>query len=215
MNTDTIDGRRSFSSRSATLLAPPSWLLASAAVVVPGGGHLLLGHLWSGLAWLGAVSLLGAIVGGAWQALPRLWRAVAVMGLPPEAAVWTVGAAAAAIALFHSASVLSARALAPDATPHPVLACAASALVPGWGQVLNRDLVRAGLLLVGAWTVVIAWVLASHPVQEMLSVYRLQLPAPLSLLGAAPARWALVAGLWPLAVYDAGASAYMARRYGN
>jgi len=204
--------RRGSPRPTGAVASVPAWLPASAAVAIPGAGHLVLGRVRSGLSWLGTASLLGAIVAAVWRFLPRLWQAAAVLGLPSEAAVWTLGAAAAAIALVHPASALSARALVPRGTPHPVVTCSASAIVPGWGQLWNRDLARAGLFLVGTWVVVAAWTLSSHPVQELLVAYRLHLPAPLALLATAPARWALVAGIWPLAVYDAGASAYAARR---
>ena len=195
------------------LPATGAWLPASAAMAVPGAGHFLQGRLRAGLFWLAAVALMATVVAGMWQFLPRLWQAFAVLGLPSEAAVWTLGTVAAAIPLVHSASVLSSRALAPRAAPHPAIACSASALVPGWGQVLNRDLIRAAWFLLGAWVTVAAWTLASGPVQELLVAYRLNLPAPLDLLRSAPARWALIAGIWPLSAYDAGASAVMARRW--
>jgi hypothetical protein len=188
-----------------------AWLSASAALVIPGAGHVLLGRVRAGLVWLGVAALAGAVGAATWGFLPRLWQAAAVLGLPSEAAVWTLGGAAAAIALLHPASVLSARLLAPRGTPHPAIASSASAVVPGWGQVLNGDLVRAGLFLVAAWLAVGAWTLASGPVQDLLVAYRLRLPAPIELLGSAPARWALVAAIWPLAIYDAGASARLAR----
>jgi TM2 domain-containing membrane protein YozV len=197
--------------RSASGPSWTAWLSASVALAIPGAGHVLLGRVRAGALWLGAVAVLGSVVVCTWSFLPRLWQAAAVLGLPSEASVWMLAGAAAGLALVHPASVLSARLLVPRGTPHPAIATSASAVVPGWGQLLNGDIVRAGVFLLAAWLAAGAWALASDPIQEILVAYRLRLPGPIDFLGTAPARWALLAAIWPLAAYDAGASARLAR----
>jgi len=62
-------------------------------------------------------------------------------------------------------------------SPEPrgaAVASLASLLIPGWGQLLNGNLVRSGLLLV------------CGPVEEMLIAYQLYLPPPFALLASDP-----------------------------
>ena len=160
------------------------------------------------------VVLLGALA-GSWGILPRLWAASAALGLRPEASVWFLGALAAAIVVVHLVSVLSVHARsAPyvSGSPHPALTASASAVVPGWGQLLNGHGVRGALLVLAGWTFVLAWILAAPAFQEMLVAYQLRLPSPLAVLAGATARWALPAALWPLAIYDAGLWAWSQRK---
>jgi len=186
---------------------------ASVAMILPGGGHLLQARLKAGVLWLGTSVVVGSLIGLIASMLPRFWEALPVMGLPAEAAVWSLAALAGLFAVLHVASTLSVRAVpTADRAIRPTLACIASGVVPGWGQVLNGDLVRAGLILTAAWFCAATWVAASTPFQELMTQYQLQLPQPLDALIAAPVRWAFTAALWPLAVYDAGASAYLSRR---
>lgn len=188
----------------------PTLVPTSLSILVPGSGHLLQGRYGAGAAWMAvSLSLVGALA-GAWRLLPRLWAAAEVLGLPPEASVWLLGAFAVALVAVHETSVLSVRSYegagAHDGV-HPALASAASSLIPGWGQLLNGDLVRGGSFLLGAWATAAAWVLASAPVQEMLVAYRLFLPEPLATMSGVAVRWALPAGVWPLAIHDAWISA--------
>jgi hypothetical protein len=193
--------------RSSPVLVPSSF-----ALFVPGGGHLLQGRFRSGLALLGAAIFLGAAMAGIVAGLPRLWKAAGALELPPEASLWALGALAGLLVVLQVASVLSVRGYGSAARPlHPAISCVASGLVPGWGQVLNGDLVRGGFFLAAGWFTVAAWMLASAPFRQFLDAYRLHLPEFLSALSAEPTCWALAAALWPLAVYDAGASAYIAR----
>ena len=196
----------------ASTWSSPVLVPASITLLVPGGGHLLQGRFKSGIALLGSAIFLGAAIAGMVAGLPRLWKAAGALELPPEASLWALGALAGSLVVIQVVSVLSVRSYRSAARPpYPAISCIASGLVPGWGQVLNGNLVRGGLFLLAGWITAAAWMLASPPFQQFLEAYRLHLPEFLSALSAAPACWALTAALWPLAVYDAGASAYLAR----
>jgi hypothetical protein len=196
----------------------PTWtspvlIPASVALVMPGGGHLLQGRFKAGIAWLGATVFLAAGSAAVWSMLPRLWKALGVMGLRPESTVWALAGFAGLLMVLQVTSVLSARAYRAASRPvHPVVACAASVVTPGWGQTLNGDLVRAGLFLSATWVTAASWLMGSTPFQEFLAAYQLGLPELLTAAVAAPTSWALTAALWPLAVYDAGVSAHLTRR---
>lgn len=198
---------------SRSTWSSPVLVPSSVTLLVPGGGHLLQGRFKSGIALLGSAIFLGAAMAGMVAGLPRLWKAAGALGLPPEASLWALGGFAGLLVGIQVVSVLSVRSYGSAARPlHPAISCAASGLVPGWGQILNGDLVRGGLFLLAGWMTAATWMLASTPFQQFLDAYRLHLPELLSAWSAEPTCWALTAALWPLAVYDAGASAYVARR---
>lgn len=192
-----------------------SILAVSAALLLPGTGHLAQKRYVAGAVWALVTALLVSALTGAWAILPRLWAASEALGLPPQASVWFLGFLIVTIAAVHVSSVLAVqwREL-PDlpGSPHPAGAAAASALVPGWGQLVNGHAFRGAVFLALGWTAGLSWLLAAPGVQEMLVVYGLHLPRPLALLTGSTGRWVLPAALWPLAAYDAGLWAYIHRR---
>jgi hypothetical protein len=200
--------------RAAKAVRPPVLLSTSLSLLVPGSGHALQRRYVSGAVWAASFFGLAGALLGAWQILPRLWAAASALGLPPHAAVWLLGTLCVGVAAVHGISALAARthvALGPSGAAHPLLASGASLVIPGWGQLLNGHLLRGGLFLFAAWTIVLSWLVASTPVQEMLIVYQLYLPEPLGTLSSETFRWALPAALWPLAVYDAWVGAVAQR----
>jgi len=46
---------------------------------------------------------------------------------------------------------------------HSIVSGVASALLSGWGQLLNRQPAKAFAFVIGLWAVGIAWLLASSP----------------------------------------------------
>lgn len=194
--------------------SPPSWPVGL-ALFVPGGGHLTRGRIASGLAFLASVGLVAALTWAILGSLDRLGSTLALLELPPESAVWALGALYIVVAAIHVASVVGATPRRPVGRPvtppHPVLAGVASFLVPGWGQALSGHRWSAALFLSGCWLAVGTWILVSPPVQALLDAQNLYLPRGLALLGSAPVRWTLPVVLWALAVYDAAFRAARAR----
>ena len=182
---------------------------------MPGAGHLVQKRYVAGAVWALTTALFVSALTGAWAILPRLWAASGALGLPPQASVWCLGILLAGIATLHLASVLAVQWRELPLLrggPHPAGAAAASAVVPGWGQLMNGHAFRGGLFVSLAWAVALSWILAAPGVQEMLIAYNLHLPGPLALLADTTSRWALPAALWPIAVYDASLWAWIQRR---
>jgi hypothetical protein len=187
----------------------------SAAVFMPGLGHVLQKRYVAGAVWALGTALLVSSLTGCWAILPRMWAASEALGLPAQASVWLLGILLAAIATVHVSSVLAVQWMVHSdlqGGSHPAGAACASALIPGWGQLLNGHAFRGGLFLVLGWTVAISWILAAPGVQEMLIAYALHFPEPLATLAGPTCRWALPAALSPLAVYDAGLWAWIHRK---
>jgi hypothetical protein len=204
--------RRVSSGRARSTRTPPVLVPASAAIFVPGAGHLLQARFKAGLIWFGSTIFVCAVMALIWIWFPRVWQAAGVLGLPRAVTVWLLASFAGLLAVLQVTSVLAVRiGSTTDQELHPAIACCASAAVPGWGQVLNGDLIRAGLFLVGVWATAAVWLLASTPLHEFLATHGLYLPEHLSTVVAGPTAWVLPAALWPLAIYDAGASACWAR----
>jgi hypothetical protein len=139
-----------------------------------------------------------------------------VLGYPRQAGVWALGLLYIVGAVVHLGSVWQAascdRIPGERPSPPPLLAGAASLLVPGWGQLLNGTRVRAVLFLGALWVIGAAWLVTSAPVTSMLASVGL-VPGPeMKVFGAPVVRWTLPAVVWAVAVYDAFASATARRR---
>jgi len=133
-----------------------------------------------------------------------------LLDYPAEFAVWSVAGLFVCAAFLHLWSVLGSGSSEVRA-PHPVICGVASALLPGWGQLLNGHLTRAALFLAGLWVVGAIWLLASPPAAAVLEAQGLYLPTALAYATSSAVRWTLPAVVWSLAVYDATASAAAGR----
>jgi hypothetical protein len=118
----------------------------------------------------------------------------------------------AAVAALNVLSVLDAhgarlRACLPR-TAHPILGALASAVVPGWGQVLCGKRGRAALFLSLLWVVGAGWILALPLTRETLARLRLTLPfSPEQMDQVAPVALLVATGIvWGIAVWDAAAT---------
>ncbi len=195
---DTLDPRGPGHALSGTL-----------SLLIPGAGHVVRGELTSGTFFLATFAFLGALSWALLETMDRLASTLDVLGYPREAGVCALAAAYLLAAILHISNVASAS--APRAgrasAPHPMASGLASALLPGWGQLLNGDLVRAVVFLAAVWISAGVWIVASAPAEALLRSLDLVRPDALSILCAPGARWTLIALVWSLAVYDAVASA--------
>ena len=193
---------------------PRPWLSATASLAVWGGGQwvnrepglaLLFASL-EGLAVAWAFCLAAAWESWAWLGWiffvdeTTLRAAVAVAGL----AVPAVGMLSISQAYLRAERRPDARALAPP----PLVSCVASAVVPGWGQLLNGQIAKA-ILFLGVWAYGVYLVSVS---QLQPTMWAWVDPTEVR-LGAARLTWgsmiALVLAMfaWVLAAYDAALTA--------
>jgi len=148
------------------------------------------------------------------KTIDRLAPTLQLLGYPVTLVFWSLGVAFVLAAALHLAAVWTAEGKSSTgARPcrHPLLTGGASLLVPGWGQVLNGDRMRAMLFLGGCWFVAAAWILASRPATDLFNTY-LPVVAPWEGSVRAPLvlwtlKWTAPVVVWSLAIYDAAASA--------
>jgi hypothetical protein len=180
-------------------------LIVSLSIFLPGAAQILRGRFAVGLFFLTGIGCLAASAWAVVTTMTRLTETLPLLGLPPEPAVWSLAILYGLAALLHVAGVLDAGPRSELGSPHPVLSGLASALVPGWGQVLNGHARRAALFLGGVWLIGAAWLIDSPPAGELLASLRFYLPPEVRLACAPAMRWSALALLWALSVYDAAA----------
>ncbi|HKQ61660.1 MAG TPA: hypothetical protein VJS92_10220 [Candidatus Polarisedimenticolaceae bacterium] len=186
-------------------------LACSFSLFLPGVGQMLAGEFARGLSFLSGIGFCAAAFWAIGSSLTALTRTLALFGVPAEVPVGCLGGLFGATALLHLSAVLDAHALGAQSraplAPHPVVAGLASALVPGWGQVLTAHRARAVLFLGSLWAMA-GLALACHPTtQQLMGSLGVRWPFGL------PDPWQLVAlavpplMVWILAVYDAASGA--------
>jgi hypothetical protein len=198
-----------------------SWpgITRTLSLLVPGAGQLVRGEITFGLFLLTTSTFLWAFAWSILETLDRLAGTLALLDLSILIVFWTLGGIYVLAAMLHLTGVLAAID-APgkhgEVIYHPALTGCASALIPGWGQLLNGDRFRAGLFLAGVWTAGGIWLVLSPAATELISAY---LPAVSAWEQAARrpgplwiALYTFPAMLWVLAVYDATSSSIYRRR---
>ena len=187
-------------------------LAGSLSMFVPGSGQMIRGDFGLGLFFVSMLAFIATLGWAIVATLPRLTETLELLGHPSAAAAWFLAGLYVCVVLLHIGSVMSA---SPTwefsnvcSAVHPAVAGSASAIFPGWGQVLNGDRRRAALFMTLVWVAGAAWLLVSPPAQHLLSELRLYLPEPVRIMTTPVARWTLPAVVWALAVYDAASRAY-------
>ncbi len=191
----------------------------SLSLFVPGAGRMIRGDIAVGLFFLSSLAFLGSLAWAIVVSLDRLPGTLTLLGLPAAAAVWSLAAIYVMAAALYLANVVRRGPHWPELGcsegVHPVLAGIASAIIPGWGQLLNGNRKRAAMFLGGLWVVAAAWLLSTPAVATAMDRMDLYLPHPVPLFYSAAVRWTMPAVLWTLAVYDATSSAATARQAGR
>jgi TM2 domain-containing membrane protein YozV len=193
----------------------------SLSVFVPGATQMVRGQVTLGLFFLSALVFLGALASAVLDTIDRLAPTLDLLGWSAALAFWVLGSAFVLAAAAHLAAVWNGcEAVTEGDRPprHPVVPAVASLIVPGWGQILNGNRLRAMLFLGGCWLVAGTWVVCSPSTTELLSTY-LPVVGPWEQLARAPLltwslKWTVPVVLWSLAVYDAAAGAAVHRRSG-
>jgi hypothetical protein len=195
-------------------------LTRSLTLFVPGAGHLLRGETQLGLCFLALAGFLGTLAWAVTETFDRLVGLLRVLGYPSAIAFGTLAGVYGLGALLHLGSVLSSidspgRA-GGEPGYHPLLPATASAVMPGWGQLLNGDRLRAGTFLVGLWLAGGVWLGLSPAVTALLDAH---MPAVTALEEAAREpgllwllQFTLPVLLWTVGTYDAAVSAFHRRR---
>lgn len=197
---------------------PRPELSGSLSLFLPGAGQFLCRRITLGLFFLSSLGFLAAASWAALSTFDRLAPTLALLEIPISVPLGMLACAYLMAAGLHVFAVLDAS-RPEDSTeamvPHPVIPGVASALVPGWGQLLNGDRLRASLFLVALWIVAGIWFAGSSSATAFLNAHvpavtgwEQTLRAPFF---AWTARWTLPVLVWTVAVYDATSSA--AARY--
>jgi len=198
--------RRSGGYRPAAVAPPALDVCGSLSIFVPGSGQILRGEVALGLFYLVSMACLGTLAWAILSTLGRLAATLSLLGYPSSVAAWMLCGLFAAAAALHLACVLNAGSDGARA-PHPAIAAGASFVVPGWGQILNGDRLRAALFLGLVWLAAAGWILVSPPAIRFLEILGLYLPAWAEVLSSPAVRWTLPAIVWTLSVYDAASRA--------
>lgn len=164
---------------------------------VPGCGRLLRTQWSDGLFLLSSSGFLVAMGWAIWETQSRLPGTLEALGLPAQGGLFGLALLYACFAALHAGTVLCGATYGSNCA-HPVIAGIASTLLPGWGQLLNRQPIKAAAFVAALWIVGFVWLLASHgwtarPGFELIS-------SPVVL-------WTLPAVLWAVSIYDAVATA--------
>lgn len=191
-------------------------MAASASLFVPGAGYVIAGETGLGVFVLSALGLVSALTWAILETFGRIVPTLAVLELPTEAPLLVLVLLFVTAACLHVGGAIHAQALAERFAPgrpvHPVVSGVASAVVPGWGQLINGHRARAFVLLAGLWILGAAALLMAPPRHEALHELGSWLPVgPLARWGVA-ALLTISALLWALAVYDAVMGALSRRR---
>ena len=190
----------------------------SLSVFAPGASQLVRGRVSSGIFFLASLVFMVALSSAVLQTMDRLAPTLELLGYSIAVAFWTLGIAFALAAALHIAAVWTSFAPVSGERPprHPVVPAVASVIVPGWGQVLNGDRLRAALFLAGCWFVAGVWIIASPAATELFNAY-VPIVSPWEQSARMPLliwtlKWTAPLLLWALAVYDAATSAAGRRR---
>ncbi len=191
-------------------------LAGTLSLIVPGAGQLLLGDPAGALFFAACFGCAASTCWAALTLLDRIVAALALLDLPRWTATAGLSATVACAAVLHASGAVHAHRCGcrfrQAAIPLPGLAGAASAVLPGWGQILAGRLGAAATFILLDWVLATAWLVVTPAAQEMLRPAAVTIPdwlrdgwGPSGLVGASVAAWSA-------AVWDAAAGA--ARRRG-
>jgi len=178
----------------------------SLSILLPGSGQMVRGDVAVGLFFLASFGFVVTLAWAVTGSVDRLAGTLSLLGYPPAVAAWILCGLFATAAILHLGCVLNAGS-GLESARKPAVAGVASLVIPGWGQLLNGDRLRAVFFLGLLWLVGAGWLLVSPSAQRLLADLHLYLPPWASILAAPAVRWTLPAIVWTLSVYDAASRA--------
>ena len=194
---------------------PHPAVTSSLSLFVPGLGQMVAGEPVAGLFYASAIACVATVARALVVSLDRILPTLDLIEIPRVAAGIALGVLAIAAASLHLASVSSAYASTSSkgrSAAHPVVTGLASAIVPGWGQLLVGHRARAAFFLASLWIAAAGWALASPEGVADLRAIGLVIPASAKSGWGPVALITLPALTWALAVYDAAVGGIAKRR---
>lgn len=182
------------------------------SLFAPGTGNLVRGEFAVGLFFLSSLAFMASLGWALVVTLDRITATLRVLDFPGAPALWALTGVFVVAGGLHMTSILAANPHVEPRAPHPVVAGVASAIVPGWGQILNGSYKRACLFLASLWLIAAIWILASPAVHASLASLRLFIPPEILLFCSPAVRFTAPAVVWALSIYDAAATASAGRR---
>ena len=188
---------------------------ASLSLLIPGGGQAIHRNLPAALCFLTGTAFGLAAAWALYTTHGAVTETLALLGAPHAMGAALVAAALLVAAACHIGSVVHA--LLQDGParlrdPHPIMAGAASLLVPGWGQLLNGCPLRGGLFLAAGWLTAIGAAILTTPGLRLLAASGLTVPDWMNSPWGGATLIAIPLLAWIVSVYDAAATALAARR---
>jgi TM2 domain-containing membrane protein YozV len=178
----------------------------SLELFVPGSGQLLRGRWSDGLSVLTGTGFLFALAWAIWETLDRLSVTLTALGYSAQGGVYALALIYACLAGLHAGNVLYGTTRG-SVRAHPVIAGLTSVLIPGWGQLLNRQPAKAAAFIAGLWIVGIAWLLASPWTVAWFDAQGLAFRPGFEVFSSPAVLWTAPIVLWVLSIYDAVATA--------
>jgi hypothetical protein len=203
-------------SRVARGWQPGPGLTGSLSVIFPGTGQIVAGEAGIGLFLIAAAGFVAAVGWAVLATFDRMIPTLELLEMPASWPMWSLVGLFACAAAIHVFGAVHAQGLGvhyePARTPHPVVSGIASAILPGWGQLLNGHRVRAALLLAGVWLLAAMALLVSAPVHPAIQELTATAAATVPLKLGRGILITVAAVGWSLAVYDGVAGAMSRRR---
>lgn len=223
MSTVALDpGFGTHASRRLTLSWPKlgscTGFVRSVSLFLPGAGQALRGDTTRGLFYFVTTAFLAAVAWAILETFDRLSGTLELLGFPVTTPFWALGGLYAAAGSLHLIAVLEGAGRAGGRhgpSCHPIVSGTASALVPGWGQLLNGDRLRAGLFIAGVWIAGAVWISLSPSATGLLNAHLSAVSDLEQLLRRPAVVWTAQSTmpglLWALAIYDAASTAAQRR----
>ena len=177
----------------------------SLELFVPGTGQLLRGRWSDGFAVLAAAGFLGTMAWAIWNTMDRIAGTLTVLGYTAAGGIYALAAIYICLGGLHATNLLYGTVRGPE-RGHPVVTGLASGLLPGWGQLINRQPAKAATFVLGLWGVGLLWLLASPWTIALLDTYGLTFRPGFDALSHPGVRWTAPVVLWALSIYDAVAT---------
>lgn len=193
--------------RTPRASGPGPGLTGSLSLFLPGAGQIVAGETVWGLFFLSCGGFVAAAAWALVETLERLLPTLDLLGVPRVSLVAAFGALAVSGCALHIGAASQAHALRDEGdrerAAHPALAGIASALVPGWGQLLSGHRVRGAIFLFAAWALGLCWLAVTPQVSAVLDACGFPVPAAVRDGWGPVAFVALPLAVWAVGIYDA------------
>ncbi len=186
---------------------PGPGLTGTLSLFLPGAGQIVAGETVWGLFFLSCGGFVAALAWALVETLERLLATLDLLGVPRVSLIAAFFGLAAAGCVLHIGAASQAHALRDTGdrgrAPHPALTGIASALVPGWGQILSGHRVRGAIFLFADWALGLCWLAVIPRVSAVLDACGFPVPAAVRDGWGPVVLVALPFAVWAVGIYDA------------